>query len=250
MTQAARLALKAEGIRASYGVGEIIRGIDFEVGVGEVVVIIGPNGAGKSTFLRALYGLIQTSGLVTLGTQRIDNVPADRRLELGLAFVPQGRCNFAGLTVMQNLEAALLRLPRAQRAAALGRTLDLFPPLHRLLKRRAGNASGGEQQLVEMAMALVSQPKVVLLDEPTLGLSPIASEFVFDTIQTLRKTGTGVVIVEQNARQALEIGDRAYVFEQGISRIVDRCDRLLGDRRIREVFLGGSVDDLPLPAES
>lgn len=249
MTNDAVPALKAHGIRASYGVGEIIRGIYFEVGVGEVVVIIGPNGAGKSTFLRALYGLIQTTGLVSLGTQRIDDVPADRRLELGLAFVPQGRCNFAGLTVLQNLEAALLRLPRGKRAAALESTLELFPPLRGLLRRRAGNASGGEQQLVEMAMALVSRPQVVLLDEPTLGLSPIASEFVFDTIKALRKTGTGIVIVEQNARQALEIGDRAYVFEQGVSRIVDRCDRLLGDRRIREVFLGGSVDDLPLAAD-
>lgn len=237
-------ALWTDQLRASYGIGEIIHGIDLEVAPGEIVVIIGPNGAGKSTFLRALYGLIPTSGGIWLGSRRIDGVDPDRRLELGLAFVPQGRCNFAGLTVRENLDAALLRLPRSTRASALDRTFLQFPTLQRIANQRAGTASGGEQQILEMAMALVSQPKVVLLDEPTLGLSPQNNEVVFETIVSLARSGTGIIIVEQNAMQALRVGDRAYVFEQGVSRIVDTCDKLMHDDRIREVYLGGSIDEI------
>jgi branched-chain amino acid transport system ATP-binding protein len=234
--------LQVRDLRAGYGLGDVIQGIDLFLGRGELVVIIGPNGAGKSTFLGALYGLVpRASGEIVLGGERLERLSPDERLRRGLAFVPQGRCNFQTMSVDENLDVAVLRLPRSARSGALEKALRAFPSLSMLRRRPAGALSGGEQQVLEMAMALVGSPSVLLLDEPSLGLSPGNTKIVFDAVQELRTAGVAVLMVEQNARAALEGGDRAYVFDGGRSRLEDTCQSLLKDPRVRDVYLGGRL---------
>jgi len=208
--------LAVRGLTAGYGPMRIVDGIDLDVRAGDLLALLGPNGAGKSTLLKALFGLATEHG----GTIALDGVPLQgrrprERLAAGLAYVPQGRCNFPLMSVTENLEMALHQAERTRAREGIARARTLFPVLAARADERAGNLSGGEQQMLEMAMAIVRSPKVLLLDEPTIGLAPVVIAEVFREIRRLHAGGLTVVIVEQNTRKAMEIATRAAVMRMG-----------------------------------
>jgi branched-chain amino acid transport system ATP-binding protein len=215
--------------------------VDFSavIAAGSITTIIGPNGAGKSTLLRAIYGLNRHFGgsLRYLGTP-IEQLEPRERLRLGIGLVPQGRCNFPLMTVRENLELGAYTLPAAQAAQALDRVLAQFPLLAAKLAVLAGNLSGGEQQLLEIAMVLEAGPKLLLLDEPSLGLSPGNQEQIFATIAELRGRGLTVLVVEQNAHGALRISDTGIVMELGRLFMAGPAGEILSDPRIKQAYLG------------
>jgi branched-chain amino acid transport system ATP-binding protein len=234
--------LTVEGLRVGYGKVEVLHGIDITVGAGEIVALLGSNGAGKTTTLRALSGLEPVrGGKVSLGGTNLVGVPAHKIAAMGLAHVPERRRLFAPLTVEENLKLGgyLMRDQTAELKRRIEAQYALFP---RLLERRlqlAGTLSGGEQQMVAIARALILQPRLLVLDEPSMGLAPLVVRAIFGIVKRLRDEGMAVLLVEQNARQTLRIADRAYVLESG-SMIVDGpASALAQDPRVQAAYLGG-----------
>ena len=235
--------LVLSGVHASYGGADILRGIDLQVPTGELTTIIGPNGAGKSTLLKAIFGMVRvTSGRIRYHGQDLLRLPAKRLIALGLAFVPQGRCNFAGMTVEENLEMGAFTLTKQSARRAIVDIYSQFPMLAQARERQAGTLSGGQQQLLEMAMALVVSPRLLLLDEPSLGLAPVTLGEVLNPVRSVADSGVTVVMVEQNARQALERSDRGVVLEMGRKALEGPGKELLASPRLAELYLGGTIE--------
>ncbi len=208
--------LEVENLSVSYGPITAVRGASLHVGEGEIVAVIGPNGAGKTTLLRGIVGLESAGGRVTLAGRDISRDPAERRVSGGLALVPQGRRVFAESTVQMNLWAGgFMRHDKRAVEADIGRWLEYFPALGRRRDLHAGMLSGGEQQMLALARALMGQPKVLLLDEPSMGLAPIIVSQIFQTLADMSEQGTTMLLVEQNVNRALEIANRVYVLVAG-----------------------------------
>ena len=232
--------LEVEDIHAGYGKLEILKGVSLRVESGQVVSVIGPNGAGKSTVFRALFGLLPVrSGRVRFAGEDVTNRPPADLLHRGMTYVPQGRNVFPLMTVDQNLRLGAYIRPRsAELDGEVDRIYEVFPMLRAARERRASELSGGQQQMLEMGRALLLRPRLMLLDEPTLGLAPLVFREVFRIIETLRRDGQTILMVEQNAVKALEISDYAYVLELGTSRFDGPSDAIRSDERIRRLYLG------------
>jgi branched-chain amino acid transport system ATP-binding protein len=234
--------LRLRGFSAGYLDEPIVRDFDLEVAPRTITTLIGPNGAGKSTLMKAIFGLIRQFGgeIAFDGRDIATRTPAER-LRLGLGFVPQGRCNFPLMTVRENLELGAYSLRRGEVGPAVARVLARFPILRERFEVLAGNLSGGEQQILEMAMVMEASPTLLLLDEPSLGLSPINQEQVFETIANIRGGGVTVMVVEQNAYGALRISDTAVVLELGRKLLEGPAREVTDDPRVRTAYLGGQV---------
>ena len=233
--------LKLDSVRIAYGAIEAVKGVDLEVRAGEVVTIIGANGAGKSTLLKGIAGLERiAAGRVLIDGRDCTDVPAHRRLGLGLALSPEGRGVFPDQTVRDNLllGAYARRGGEAERDAALRREFARFPRLQERQHQMAGTLSGGEQQMLAIARALMSEPRLLLLDEPSLGLAPLIIADIFRTIRALRDAGLTILLVEQMANQALAVADRAYVLETGRITAQGSGRELLNDPMVRAAYLG------------
>ena len=231
--------LSAERMCGGYGGPDIISGCTITVGRGEVAVIVGPNGAGKSTAMKAIFGMIRlSSGAVELDGNDITALPPQARVELGMAFVPQTGNVFAGMTVEENLEmGAYLR--RDDFRDSLEQVYELFPVLREKRRQAAGELSGGQRQQLAVGRALMTEPTLLMLDEPTAGVSPIVMDELFDRILDIRAKRIGVLMVEQNARQALQIADTGYVLVNGENRYTGTGASLLADPEVRSTFIGG-----------
>jgi len=233
--------LEIGDIAAGYGKIEILHGVSLRIALGEVIAIIGPNGAGKSTVLKTIMGYLRPSrGHVTFDGQDITGFRTDLIVGRGLGYVPQGRLVFPLMTVRENLDmGGYLERDAGRRAQAVDWLFTLFPPLGERKTQRAGSLSGGEQQMLAIARALMLRPRLLLLDEPSLGLSPRYVSLVFEKIQELnREQGMAIVMVEQNARRALEIADRGYVLDVGANRIEGAGRDLLDDKEVKRLYLG------------
>lgn len=233
--------LEVSGLQVNYGLIKAIRGVDFHVDTGEIVALIGANGAGKTTIMHALSGLIpKAAGRVLFDGADITATPAHKLVPLGMAQVPEGRRIFQELTVAENLTlGAYTRRDRAENAATLEDIFTHFPILKERQKQVAGTLSGGEQQMLAIGRALMSHPKLLLLDEPSMGLSPLYVTTIFRMIEEINRRGTTVLLVEQNAKQALSVANRAYVLEIGEITRTGTGEELLGDDSIRRAYLGG-----------
>jgi len=237
--------LQVKGLAVNYGAVCALEGADIDVHAGEIVAMIGPNGAGKSTALRAIAGILpHYDGRIAAGEVRFDgrvinNLPPHKLIKLGLSLVPENRHVFSSMTVQENLDmgAVTRRDPQAVREAQ-ARVYELFPVLKERRRQRAGTLSTGEQQMLAMGRGLMVSPKLMLVDEPTVGLSPNFVDVVFDTLVAINKAGTSILLVEQNARLALEISHRAYVFEIGKIALSGDSRSLSEDPRIRKAYLG------------
>ncbi|MDO5079485.1 MAG: ABC transporter ATP-binding protein [Streptococcus minor] len=233
--------LKVDDLSVHYGIIQAVKNISFEVNEGEVVSLIGANGAGKTSILRTISGLVRPSGgkIEFLG-QEIQKAPARKIVASGLSQVPEGRHVFSGLTVMENLEmGAFLHRNRDENQKNLKRVFERFPRLEERKNQDAATLSGGEQQMLAMGRALMSKPKLLLLDEPSMGLAPIFIQEIFDIIQDIQKQGTTVLLIEQNAKKALSIADRGYVLETGKIVLSGTGQELLESDEVRKAYLGG-----------
>src|SRR5881397_3477737 len=235
------LLLQAQGLTAGYGKMPILHDVSLDVRAGEMVSIIGPNGAGKSTALKSIVGFVKvSSGHVRFDGQEITRLRHDQVLPRGLAYVPQGRIVFPQMTVLENLEMGGYIERDGQRIReALAQVFGLFPILGERQRQKAGTMSGGEQQMVAIARALMTSPRLILLDEPSLGLSPRFVTLIFDKLLEMRRTGFTLMVVEQNATRALGIADRAYVLELGKNRFEGPGQRLRADPVVKPLYLGG-----------
>ncbi len=231
--------LKVQNINVYYGAIHAIKGVSFEVNEGEIVTLIGANGAGKTTTLQTVSGLLRskTGGIEFLG-KSISHVPAHKIVEMGLAQVPEGRRIFLQMTVQENLDMGAFTAP-AGAAEAMERVFAQFPRLKERRKQIAGTLSGGEQQMLAMGRALMSAPKLMMLDEPSMGLAPILVEQIFGIIQTLHESGTTILLVEQNAQMALSVADRAYVMETGTITLSGTGKQLAESEEVKKAYLGG-----------
>jgi len=231
--------LEVRGLEVRYGGIRAVKGIDLEIGAGEMVCLIGANGAGKSSTLRAISGLVPTApGAVRFGGSDLAGAPAFRRARAGLVMVPEGRGVFAQLTVEENLAmGAYLRADR-EIGSDRARVFGLFPQLRERRDQTAGTLSGGEQQMLAIGRALMSRPKLLALDEPSMGLAPIVAKKIFEVIRDINRAGVTVLLVEQNARAALALAARAYVMESGTITLSGEAHALLADSRVREAYLG------------
>lgn len=232
--------LSVNNIQVFYGAIQALHGVSFEVKEGEIVTLIGANGAGKSTTLRTVSGLIRPkTGSVEFRGQDITKVPAHKIVKMGLAHVPEGRKIFPNLTVRENLVmGAYTRTDKAEIAASLENAFQRFPRLKEREKQEAGTLSGGEQQMLAMGRGLMCRPSLLILDEPSMGLSPILVEDIFKIIQEINKLGTTVLLVEQNAFMALQIAHRAYVLETGRVMLSGSASDLQADPKVRSAYLG------------
>jgi branched-chain amino acid transport system ATP-binding protein len=232
--------LSLQQLQVSYGGIRAVKGIDLEVGARELVCLIGANGAGKTTTLKAITGLIRAaSGRIVYDGQDISGRRVHEIARSGLAMVPEGRGVFAQLTIQENLAmGAYARNDRAAINADIERVFTLFPRLKERRGQTAGTLSGGEQQMLAMARALMSRPKLLLLDEPSMGLAPLMVERIFEVVRTIAAEGVTLLLVEQNARLALEVSHRGYVLDGGLVTISGEARALLGDPRVREAYLG------------
>ena len=233
--------LKVENLSVHYGMIQAVRDVSFEVNEGEVVSLIGANGAGKTTILRTLSGLVRPSaGKIQFLGKEIQKLPAQKIVAGGLSQVPEGRHVFPGLTVMENLEmGAFLKKNREENQANLKKVFSRFPRLEERKNQDAATLSGGEQQMLAMGRALMSTPKLLLLDEPSMGLAPIFIQEIFDIIQDIQKQGTTVLLIEQNANKALAISDRGYVLETGNIVLSGTGKELAASDEVRKAYLGG-----------
>jgi branched-chain amino acid transport system ATP-binding protein len=233
--------LAIRDLEVAYGAVQALRGVSLEVADGEIVTLIGANGAGKTTLLRTISGLIPARrGSIGFAGAELTRVPAHRIVALGISQVPEGRIVFANLSVRDNLDlGAYLRRDRSQIRADLDRTFALFPRLRERERQRAGTLSGGEQQMLAIGRALMSRPRVLLMDEPSLGLAPILVREIFRTIAEISKQGMTILLVEQNAHMALGIADRGYVMETGNIVLSDTRENLLRNEEVRCAYLGG-----------
>jgi branched-chain amino acid transport system ATP-binding protein len=232
--------LEVEDLRVAYGKIEAVKGISFSVEAGQVVTLIGTNGAGKTTTLRTLSGLLRPiGGRIAFDGKVLTRVPAHKIVSMGLAHSPEGRHIFPRLTIEQNLQlGAYLRKDSAGIAKDIQRACDLFPILGERRKQAAGTLSGGEQQMLAMGRALMSQPKLLMLDEPSMGLSPIMMQKIMATIIELKSQGTTILLVEQNAQAALSLADQAHVMEIGTIKLSGTGQDLLHDESVRKTYLG------------
>jgi len=234
-------ALHIADLRVSYGAIEAVKSIGLEVRAGELVALIGANGAGKTTSLKAIAGLLPWSGSIELHGEAIRGMPAHRLLGRGLALVPEGRGLFARMTVAENLQMGAFTRRDVQVAEDYDKMYERFPRLKERAHQLAGTLSGGEQQMLAMARALMSRPRLLLLDEPSMGLSPILVDRIFSVIREVSGQGISILLVEQNARLALEIAHRGYVMESGQVCLTGPASDLLHDARVREAYLGESA---------
>lgn len=232
--------LEVTGLRSGYGPIEVLKGIDLTVNDGEIVTVIGANGAGKTTTLMTISGAVRArAGTVKFRGESLTNVPAHVIVRRGVAQSPEGRKIFPRLTVLENLEmGAFTRSDKPGIGEDIDRAFRLFPILKERQKQFGGTLSGGEQQMLAIARALMSRPKLLLLDEPSLGLAPMIVLKIFEVIRDVNRQGTSVLLVEQNARLALKLAHRGYVMETGAITAADRADVLLNDPRIRAAYLG------------
>ncbi len=233
--------LEVVNLEVSYGAIKAIKGISFKVKPGEIVTLIGANGAGKTTTLRTISGLIKpTNGKIYFKGEDITNLDAHKIVELGISHVPEGRRVFATLTVMENLELAAWTIKDKKiRNERFEMVFEIFPRLKERRKQLAGTLSGGEQQMLSVARALTIGGDIMLLDEPSMGLAPILVDEIFDILQKINKQGTTILLVEQNARKALNLANYAYVLEVGTIALEGNAKELLEDPRVKEAYLGG-----------
>ena len=231
--------LEGQTMFGGYGAADILQDCTIAIDKGEVVVVVGPNGAGKSTAMKALFGMLNLrQGSVFFNGDEITSMLPQERVRLGMGFVPQNSNVFTSMTVEENLEmGAFIR--RDDYSESIDQVFRLFPALEEKRNQPAGELSGGQRQQVAVGRALMTNPAVLMLDEPTAGVSPIVMDELFDRILEVAKTGIAVMMVEQNARQALEIADRGYVLVQGQNRYSDTGAALLADKNVRKAFLGG-----------
>ncbi|MER5944521.1 ABC transporter ATP-binding protein [Streptomyces sp. NPDC001904] len=232
--------LEVEDLKVAYGKIQAVKGISFTVEEGQVVTLIGTNGAGKTTTLRTLSGLLKPlSGKITFAGTPLNQVPAHKIVSMGLAHSPEGRRIFPRLTIAENLQlGAFLRKDTAGIQKDIQRAYDLFPILGERRKQAAGTLSGGEQQMLAMGRALMSQPKLLMLDEPSMGLSPIMMQKIMSTISELKAQGTTILLVEQNAQAALSLADQGHVMEIGSIVLSGSGQELLHDESVRKAYLG------------
>ena len=231
--------LKIENLHVSYGGIKALRGISLEVPDGKIVTLIGANGAGKSTTLQTVSGLLRSkTGSITFLGERIDNVPAHKLVAKGLAQVPEGRRIFLQMSVMENLQMGAYT-SKGDTKDDLENVFERFPRLKERKNQIAGTLSGGEQQMLAMGRALMSRPKLMMLDEPSMGLAPILVEQIFDIIKELHKAGTTILLVEQNAEMALQVANRAYVLESGRITLTGTGAELAASDQIKKAYLGG-----------
>ena len=237
--------LSVQNLVGGYGKMTILNGTTFAVPQATITTIIGPNGAGKSTVFKAIFGLLKLrEGRISFAGRDVTHLSQRALLNAGITYVPQGRNIFPELSVRHNIELGGVaadkgvNLPKRIEAA-----LDLFPALRRKSTQQASTLSGGEQKQLEIARSLLLEPKLVLIDEPSIGLSPLMVQQTFDMLKQLRDRGVSVLLIEQNARSALEISDYGIVLELGRTRIVDKADRVLADPRIGQLFLGGAMEE-------
>ena len=232
--------LNVKDLHVSYGGINAVKGIDLQVNHGELVALIGANGAGKSSSLKAIAGLlVPSAGEIVFANHTTKKVPAYELVRLGLGMVPEGRGVFKRMTILENLQmGAYLKSDAKEIERKLEEVYSYFPRLKERLSQLAGTLSGGEQQMVAMGRAMMAEPKLLLLDEPSMGLSPIMVETIFDVVRSLSSSGMTILLVEQNARLALQMADRAYVMESGLITLSGSGKELLEDPRVRTAYLG------------
>lgn len=232
--------LQVEDLQVYYGVIQAVKGISFEVNKGEIVALIGANGAGKTTILHTVTGLVPAkAGKIMYNNTDLLKIPPHKIVGMGMAHVPEGRRIFQELTVFENLQmGAFTRRDKAEIAESLKMVYERFPRLEERKKQIAGTLSGGEQQMLAIGRALMSKPDIILMDEPSMGLSPLFVSEIFDIIQEINKAGTTVLIVEQNAKKVLSIADRAYVLETGNITLSGKASDLLNDDSVKKAYLG------------
>ena len=232
--------LEVEGIHVSYGNVRALKGVSVSVEEGEIVTLIGGNGAGKTTTLKTISGLLRpTQGTIRLGGERIDQLPAHQIVRMGVSHCPEGRKMFQRMSVMENLEiGAFGRKNGTATRDALARVFDLFPRLKERQSQLAGTLSGGEQQMLAIGRALMAEPKVLLLDEPSMGLAPVLVETIFKIIQDINAQGTTILLVEQNALMALSVANRGFVLQTGQITLHDEADKLRQNEMVRKAYLG------------
>jgi branched-chain amino acid transport system ATP-binding protein len=246
------MRLRAAVASSRYGSVEVLHDVTVEVGVGEIVAVIGANGAGKTTLLRTISGvLVKAKAELTLDGEDISRLTAPARVRTGVVHVPEGRRVFPDLSVQENLEvpAFARKAAAADRQACFDRVFDLFPLLAERRGQRASSLSGGQQQMLAIGRALMSAPRLLMVDEASLGLAPTTTEMVFEALARLGADGLSILLVEQNARASLEIAARAYVLERGSLRLSGTAADLLHDERVTSMYLGGHLDEVsPAPA--
>ena len=236
--------LEIRDLHVNYGPIQAIRGIDLDIEEGSIVALLGANGAGKTTTLRTISGVIKpASGSIRLNGQELTNHRACKIAKMGVNMSPEGRLIFNGLTVEENLRVGAYCIKsKAEVEANMRKTLDLFPRLEERMKQQASTLSGGEQQMLAIARALMASPKILLLDEPSLGLAPLVIKDIFKTLKEIRSAGTTILIVEQNALATLKIADSAYVLELGKISMSGKADVLIHDERLIEAYLGNKKE--------
>jgi branched-chain amino acid transport system ATP-binding protein len=240
--QAAVPMLELRGLRVFYGAIEALKGVDLTVGPGEAVALLGANGAGKSTTLKTISGMLKPrEGQVLLHGERIDGIASHELVHFAMGHVPEGRRVFARMSVLENLQMGAYRLRRPD-PADLDRVYTLFPRLAERRKQIAGTLSGGEQQMLAIGRALMGKPELLLLDEPSMGLAPLIVDQIFEILREINEQGTTLLLVEQNASQALQLANRGYVLETGEMVMSGQADQLLADPRIRAAYLGEHVE--------
>ncbi len=232
--------LEIKDLEVCYGVIRAIKGVSFEVNQGEVIALIGANGAGKTTILHTITGLIPAEkGSILFEGKELTKTPAHKIVSMGMAHVPEGRRVFAQLSVLENLKlGAYTRKNKAEIVESLQMVYDRFPRLEERKNQIAGTLSGGEQQMLAMGRALMSKPRIILMDEPSMGLSPLLVSEIFDIIKVISESGTTVLLVEQNAKKALSIADRAYVLETGNITLSGKASDLMNDDSVKKAYLG------------
>ena len=233
--------LRVEGLKVNYGMIEAVKGIDFEVHDSEIVALIGANGAGKTTTMHTISGLLKASaGSISLDGKEVSKLPAHKIVELGIVQCPEGRRIFAQQTIDENLSlGAYVRKDKKEIEADMEKVFELFPILKERRKQPAGTLSGGEQLMLAMARALMAKPKIMLLDEPSMGLSPLLVKEIFYIIKDINRQGVTVLLVEQNAKMALGIANRAYVLESGKISLSGTGEELLNSDSVKKAYLGG-----------
>jgi branched-chain amino acid transport system ATP-binding protein len=233
--------LSVEGIQTRYGTFQALRSVSLEVDAGEVVTILGANGAGKTTLLRTISGLVSpSSGSIRFSGERLDRVPPDVIVKLGVSHCPEGRMLFPELTVQKNLElgAYVHRRKGSLIEETKNEVFELFPRLRERSKQAAGTMSGGEQQMLAIGRALMSRPRLLMLDEPSLGIAPLVVMSIMDSLLEIKKRGTAILLVEQNAAESLRIADRGYVLETGEVVLSGTRERLMNEERVKQSYLG------------
>ncbi|HEY2042793.1 MAG TPA: ABC transporter ATP-binding protein [Jatrophihabitans sp.] len=233
--------LEVDDIEVRYGAIKALKGVSFEVREGEVVALLGANGAGKTTTQKTVSGMLRPSlGQIRYEGKRIDGIPAHHLINLGICHVPEGRRVFPRMTVHENLEMGAFRFKRPDEAL-LAHVLELFPRLQERIKQPAGTLSGGEQQMLAIGRAMMGKPKLLLLDEPSMGLAPLIVKQIFDIVREINTGGVTVLLVEQNAAQALALANRGYVLETGEIVLTGTGAELLADDRVRAAYLGEEI---------